>query len=222
MLYDPNEPSCRADMQPVTWIEFAPGVKNSELDRLLQKSRRAYVTFTGELHGPGTVAPDDPKLPPVIAYANRIARHRYGHLSAFRTELVVSTINDVRSVPESLASEAMWHRASSSAMPVVERVNVPQYPDLARNAGIAGVVTIEVTVIGGEVTNAEVKSGDRMLSSEAIANVRTWHLAAGTNATFTTVYTYELQQRQTGASELPRIELELPQRVHFFAAANGW
>jgi TonB family protein len=221
MLYDANEPSCKADVQSATWIEFAPGVTNNELDRLVQKSRRAYVTFTGELYGPGAIGPDDTKLPPVIAYANRIAGRRYGHLSAFRTKLVVSAISDVRAVPESLSSEVTWHRPSA-AMPIVERADVPRYPDLARNAGIDGVVTIEVTVSGGEVTSADVKSGDRMLSGEAVANVKTWRFATSTNATLITTYTYELEQRRSGTSELPRIDLELPARVHIVAAANGW
>jgi TonB family protein len=221
MLYDPDEPSCKADVQPATWIEFGPGVTNRELERLVQKSRRAYVTFTGELYGPGVIGPDDTKLPAVIAYANRIAGRRYGHLSSFRTKLVVSAIRDVLAVPEVLSSEVTWHRPPS-AMPVVERADVPRYPDLARNAGIHGVVVIEVTVSGGEVTSADVKSGDRMLSSEAVANVKTWHFATNTNATLTTTYTYELEQRQSGASELPRIDLELPARVHILAAANGW
>src|ERR1700682_5840334 len=52
-FYDPQEPTCRADVQPETSIEFLPGVRSDELDRLFKRgsgdwsSRRAYVTFAG-------------------------------------------------------------------------------------------------------------------------------------------------------------------------------
>ena len=37
-FYDPQEPTCvGANIQPDTWIEFAPGVKNNELDRLVKR-----------------------------------------------------------------------------------------------------------------------------------------------------------------------------------------
>src|SRR3954468_1257515 len=36
-FYDPNEPMCRADVQPETWIEFLPGVRSGELDRLFMR-----------------------------------------------------------------------------------------------------------------------------------------------------------------------------------------
>jgi TonB family protein len=221
LFYDPDQPACTADVQPTTWVDLAAGVKSGELDRLLRRSGRARVTFTGVLYGPGALGLDDPKLPPFLAFLNRTANRRYGHLNGYRTKLVVSAIHDVHAVPESLRSEERSDRASSPT-PSVERADVPRYPSLARNAGIAGVVTVEFTVTAGEVTSAEAKSGDRMLSSEAVANVRTWRFATATNGTLTTTFTYELEQRQSGSSELPRITLELPARVHVVAAANGW
>ncbi len=224
-FYDPAEPTCRADVQPETWVELAPDVRNDELDRLLKRKsgdwspRRAYVRFTGELYGPGVVGPDDLSLLPPLAYANRIRNRRYGHLSGYRTKLVVTGVSDVRSAPEATPWPA---GRSASPTAAVEHAEVPRYPRMAWNAGIAGDVVVDVTVSDGRVSKAEAKSGDRMLSDEAVRNVQTWQFAAGTNATFTTTYSYEVEQRLTGASDLTRIELELPKRVRIVAPANGW
>lgn len=226
-FYDPNEPMCRSDVQPETSIEFVPSVKSDELNSALKRrdgdwsSRRAYVTFTGELYGPGAVAPDDLSFTPILAYANRTRNRRYGHLNGFRTKLVVSAVRGVKSVPESVAWDQPSGRSRPST-PVVEHAEVPRYPEMAWNVGITGKVILDVTVSGGQVSNAEVKSGDRMLSSEAARNVKTWHFAPDTNATFTTTFTYDVEHRQTGSSRAPRIELQLPSAVHITAASNDW
>ncbi len=226
-FYDPNEPTCRTDVQPEAWIEFVSGATSDELTRLLKTpeasgaSRRAYVTFTGELYGPGTVATDDPSLSPLLAFANRTRNRRYGHLNGFRTKLVVSAVRGVKRVPESVA----WDRPSghsTPSTPVVEHAEVPRYPEMAWNVGITGNVVLGVTVSGGQVSNAEVKSGDRMLSGEAVRNVKTWHFAPDTNTTFTTTFTYDVEHRLTGANRAPRIELQLPSAVHITAASNDW
>jgi TonB family protein len=107
-------------------------------------------------------------------------------------------------------------------MPVIENAEVPRYPEMAWNVGITGSVTIDVTVSGGQVSNAEVKSGDRMLSGEAVRTVKTWQFAHDTNATFTTTFTYDVEHRLTGTSRTPRIELQLPSAVHITAASNDW
>src|SRR3954453_13597602 len=92
-FYDPNEPICRSDVQPETSIEFGPSVNSDELNSVLKRrdgdwsSRRAYVTFTGELYGPGAVTPDDLSFTPILAYANRTRNRGYGHLNGFRTKL---------------------------------------------------------------------------------------------------------------------------------------
>lgn len=225
LFYDPNEPVCPVDVQPETWLEFAPGVRNDELDRImssrrpLEETRRAYATFTGELYGPGALGPDDLSLASPLAFANRTRNRRYGHLNSYRTKLVVTGISDVKTVP----SSAPWPLARTiGPMPMVTRSEVPRYPEMAWNVGITGDVVIGVTVTGGEVTKAEVRSGDRMLSDEALRNVKTWQFAPDTNATFTTTFTYEVDQRSTGASRAPHIDLQLPARVHITAASNDW
>jgi TonB family protein len=225
IFYDPNELTCRIDVQPETWIEFARAVTSNELSRLLQRrrdsweSRRAHVTFTGELNGPGLVAPDDLSFPQMAAFANRTRNRRYGHLNAYRTKLVVTEVNDVKSVPESVP----WPGGrSTSAVPVVRRAEVPQYPEMAWNVGIAGDVVIDVEVSGGQVSKAEVISGDRMLGGEAVRNVKTWQFATDVSTTFTTTFSFNVETRNTGESTSPRIELDLPRRVRITSARNGW
>jgi TonB family protein len=226
-FYDPKEATCRADVRPETWIEFGSGVASKELTALLKTPegsgapRRAYVTFTGNLYGPGAVAADDLSLSPLLAFANRTRNRRYGHLNSFRTKLVVSGVSGVKSVPESVAWAQPSGRSTPST-PVVERAEVPHYPEMAWNVGITGNVIIDVTVTGGQVSNAEVKSGDRMLSGEAVRNVKTWQFAHDTNATFTTTFTYDVEHRLTGMSRAPRIELQLPSAVHITEASNDW
>ncbi|MEO8218570.1 MAG: energy transducer TonB [Acidobacteriota bacterium] len=181
--------------------------------------KRAEVRFTGELYGPGAIGPDDLSLLPPLANANRMRNRRYGHLNGYRTKFVVTAISDVKTVPD--ATPWPGSRSAASA-PIVERAEVPRYPQLARSAGIAGEVVLDVTIRDGQVSKAEVMSGDRMLSEEAIRNVRTWQLTAKANTTFTTKYTYELEQRMTGACNFTRVELELPKSVRIIAPANGW
>jgi TonB family protein len=225
IFYDPNTPVCIADVQPETWVQFASGVTNVDLTRLFERAegswetRRAYVTFSGEIHGPGIVAPDDTSFPGVAALANRARNRRYGHMGGHRTKFVVTSISDVKSVPDSVP----WPSGPSSNPPrLVERAELPQYPPMAWNFGVTGDVILEVTVSGGRVVDVHVKSGDRMLSAEAIRNVKTWQLAAQTSATFTTTFSFDIEPRNTGESTSPRIELQLPENVRITAARNGW
>jgi len=220
VLYDPEEPTCRIDVQPATWIEFDPGVESSELENVLGKSRRAYVTFRGTLAGPAPIPPDDPALDARVAMVNRLAaRHHYGHLSGFRTQLTVHAISNVRPVPKSVPWEVRWSQPPSHEEPVV--LDAPRYPDLARRVGVSGVVELEVTVFDG-VPSVKAVSGDRLLSSEAAATVRQWRFAKGTAASFKTKFTYKLEKRLTTADANPRIEMHLPSEVTITAPENGW
>ena len=77
VLFDPHEPRCRRDVQPVTWVEFAAAAHGSDdLSDLLDTSRRVMVIFEGRLHGPGRILPDDPALPFAAAFANRTRNRR--------------------------------------------------------------------------------------------------------------------------------------------------
>jgi hypothetical protein len=104
-LYDPN---CH-EGERSTWVKFALKSKahDKELDDLLARSRprRAYVQVAGELYGPPS---PDPKLPEAI---RRKYQPGWGHLSAYRYQLVVRAIHSVRPVPESTPS---WKWGTSS------------------------------------------------------------------------------------------------------------
>jgi TonB family protein len=222
VLYDPKQPSCNANIQPATWVEFATGAARDEgLERLLRESGRALVTFDGELYGPGAVGPDNLSLAPNVAFANRVAASRYGHLSAFRTKLVVDKIVSVAAVPDSQPSDAVWAEPAGSGGPDPVSADLPRYPPLARRAGISGEVVIEVTVKEGRVASVEVKRGDRMLAAEAVANIHTWHFAAGADDSFTTTFVFQLERRSAGDQQ-PRMELHLPDSVRITAASYDW
>jgi TonB family protein len=225
VLYDPSETICSFDVQPSTWIEFAPGVHDDRLDQIMstrrpfEETRRAYVTFRGDLLGPGVLGADDPSLATPLAFANRSRNRRYGHLNGYRTKLVVNEVFTVKSVPPS----APWPTTSTpTAAVLITRAEVPRYPELARNSGITGVVMIDVTVSGGEVMEGKVRSGDRMLADDALRNVKSWQFAPGTNMRFTTTFTYEVERRSSRASREPRVELQLPSWVHITAPSNDW
>jgi TonB family protein len=226
IFYDPDELTCRFDVQPVTWVEFAATAGQSDaFAREINAAddsarvRRAYVTFTGELHGPGLVAPDDPSLPTMVAFANRTKSRRYGHSSGFRTKLVVTKIEHVKSVDESVVWPSVVTQPDSLT---VEHAEVPQYPAMARNVGIAGDVVMKVIVTRGAVTEVHVISGDRMLSDESVRNVKTWQFSPETTIAFSTTVSYELENRRAGETTTPRVELQLPERVRVVGARNNW
>jgi hypothetical protein len=75
-----------------TWVELElVSQRNKEKPReLLDHSGRAYVVFKGEFYGPDV---PDPKLPQAMA---RAYHPGWGHLGAFKTKLVVHSIQSVR------------------------------------------------------------------------------------------------------------------------------
>jgi len=223
ILYDPERPLCSGDVQPSTWVEFAPQVEaRGELDQILRKSRRALVVLRGELFGPKRLAPDDPAFAVNLAYANRVAGRRYGHHSAFRTKLVVSEVLEAKPVPELTPWEGVWHKPTSAAQLLnVEQAELPQYPTRARQVGLEGDVLVEVTVEGGRVSEASVASGDRLLAEAAVANIRTWRFDRGLKARFNATFSYRLIAPPSGISEA-RVITDLPRRVTVIASPNNW
>ena len=222
VFYDPERPLCNGGVQPSTWVEFAPQVEaRSELDQIL-KSRRAFVVLRGELFGPERLGPDDPALAVNLAYANRVAGRRYGHLSAFRTKLVVSAVLEVKPVPESTPWESVWHRPTSAAqLLAVEQAELPQYPPRARQVGLEGDVLVEVTIEGGRVAKTAIAAGDRLLAEAAVANIKTWRFASELKARFSTTFSYKLMSPPSESSE-SRVIAELPRQVTVIASPNNW
>lgn len=86
-----------ACLKETAWIEIAlESPKNREkLNKILDKSGRAYVVFEGEFYGPPV---PDPKLPEAI---RKDYHPGWGHLAAFKTKLVVHAIRDVAVAPPS-------------------------------------------------------------------------------------------------------------------------
>jgi len=223
VFFDPAEPECATEIQPATWVEFAPGAElPPSLTALLAESGRAFVTFCGELFGPGMVGPDDRSLPLYAAFANRVGARRYGHFQAFRTKLVVSEVVAAQPVPPGTVTRGLgdWAPARAAVDWEVQHAEVPRYPGLAQRGGISGTVVIDVTVIDGEVGATEVRSGDRMLVDAAIVNIGTWRFKPNTNGTFTTTFFYQLERRRRGSGQGVTIELELPERVRVVAPSE--
>ena len=97
---------------------------------------------------------------------------------------------------------------------------MPHYPAMAWSAGIAGDVILDVAFGGGRVVRASVRSGDRLLSDEAVRNVESWRFSVAATGTFKTIFTYQLT-RMNGDDRSTRIELQLPNRVRVIAPENG-
>ena len=223
-LYDPNQLSCEADVQPRTWIEFAPKFDPTPLSKILSKDRRAYVTFEGTLFGPAPLEPDNPKLPAVMSAGDRLRGTRYGHSNLFRTQMVVTRVLEARPVPEATpwsAPQSPQDLLRSDLQ--LQHADLPTYPYSARMAGLEGVVEVEVTLKDGKVAATRVISGDRALAVAAVTNIETWTFDAGVNQTFTTRFVYALERRFGPLhSQKLELELDLPSSVRITAPRNGW
>jgi TonB family protein len=223
VLYDPGMPLCQEDVQPSTWVVLPPSAaNNSKLEALLREDGRVYVVFKGTLVGPRVVSSDDTSISTYASYANRIAGRRYGHLNAFRTELIVDEVLEVKPVPKELPNSVTWRKPSSEPFGVKE-LELPRYPEMARGSGISGEVRIKVKVESGKVVGTEMQSGDRILGEEALANIKTWTFSGLPGpSVFTAVFIYALERRKSGESESPRVELQPPFQVKVIAPTLDW
>lgn len=224
VFYDPSTPTCAMDVQPVTWLEFSRDFNGDRrFDEHVRSGRRVWGTFTGVLWGPGEVKPDDLSAPMMIAYANRIANRRYGHMNAFRTRFVVESVRDVRPVRKDAASYGTWARLrAKSDIPRLEAGQLPQYPAAARNVGIAGAVVIDITVTAGVVQTTNVRVGDRILVDAVLATVATWRFDPSVNTKFSSTFFFELRRTPTGSDSNVELSLQLPTFARISAPMNGW
>jgi len=98
--------------------------------------------------------------------------------------------------------------------PNLIRADLPLYPPVARTAHVNGTVEIQVTVERGAVVDAQVKSSSSpLLSTPAVANVKTWQFQSEDRTTFPVTYVYQIEGEQTPLPENPKIELDLPRLV---------
>jgi hypothetical protein len=223
ILYDPNRVSCDEDVQPLTWIEFADGAEDKTvLTQLLHEDHRASVTFEGTLYGPAPLEPDTPKLPDKWSASDRMRGTRYGHMNAFRTQMVVARVDAAARVPVSTP----WNTANfppdlSQRELQLLHAELPFYPFGARLAGLEGEVQVEVTLKEGKVVATHVISGDRALAAGAVENIKTWTFSPDVNQRFTTRFLYVLERR-FGKLNSQKIELNVPTLVKITAPRNGW
>lgn len=96
--YEGNVLTDTACSSQSTWVEFdLQSTANKEMLRsILDTTGRAEVVFEGEFYGRGI---PDPKLPEVI---RKSYQPGWGHLSAYRTKLVVHSIQSVKPLPNTL------------------------------------------------------------------------------------------------------------------------
>ena len=78
-----------------TWVEFTPQspADKGRLDSIVDAEGSVLVVFEGLFYGPGL---PDPNLPEAI---RKSFQPGYGHLGAFRTQLIVFTIKSVKPAP---------------------------------------------------------------------------------------------------------------------------
>jgi hypothetical protein len=148
---------------------------------------------------------------------------QYGHLNSFRTRFVVDAVVEAKPVPASVSWDSWdmtWHKPDASLD--FESAEAPRYPPFASRAGLSGKVESEVKVSSGKVVETEVKTGDRMLSMEAVANIRTWKFPSGVTSTFTSKFVYLLEKGPRRPDRNPKIELEYPFLVKVTAPYFGW
>jgi hypothetical protein len=224
LFYDPETPTCVVDVQPVTWLDFSEDFSaDRRFDEHIRSEKRVWATFTGILWGPGEVKDDDLSAPTMIAYANRIANRRYGHMNAFRTRFVVEGVKNVRRVPNDMPSYGEWAaRRWKSDTPRLSSSEVPRYPPAAQNVGISGPVIVEIAVADGQARTTKVISGDRILVDAVLANIATWRFETSVATTFTTTFVFELQRTPTGADQNAELDLKLPTFARITAPMNGW
>lgn len=222
-FFDPEQPLCPWDVQSSTWVEFSSSTLGfDELLKILNEIGQAHVTIRGVLYGPPPVPPDSPSVPGGVAYVNRLASRRYGHLGGFRTKLVVEEVLSATPASRKTAEQVITHRPSEFGRLAPLTAEVPQYPEIARKAGIVGEVVVRVVVEDGEVTSTELISGDRILAMAARTHVQSWTFAKEVSATFSTMFTYRLEMKPTGATEASTVELQLPWLVRITAPYYGW
>ncbi len=98
---------------------------------------------------------------------------------------------------------------------------LPKYPPIARNIDYEGVALVAVTVVDGEVTEAQMQFGDAVLVQEVLANVQTWRFAPDVSTNFTVEYDFQLENRTVSQGQNPRFEMSLPTYVRVIGARGN-
>jgi hypothetical protein len=102
--------------------------------------------------------------------------------------------------------------------PLLVHGDLPLYPTVAKTARVSGVVQVQVTVKNGQVTDTDATSGNPLLASAAVDNIKTWKFGRDVSTTFTTTFIYRLERQETAEPSNPKLELELPK----MATITAW
>jgi len=90
--------------------------------------------------------------------------------------------------------------------------DLPSYPPLAKIARISGTVQVRVTVENGEVVGYVQPTGNPLLVSATIDNIKSWKFDKSVRTTFATTFIYQLDGKSEESKEPsnPKLDLELP------------
>jgi hypothetical protein len=142
-FYDPEESTCRLDVDPSVCVEFSSGLERPpEFDVLHHESLRVFATFSGVLHGrPPDPRMNDPTLPTTarLAYANssRFCANLY------RAKLAVESILDFSEVPKKVPWQTDASKADANQrFPLM--MSLPAYPKSAVNLQLEGSVLVRL------------------------------------------------------------------------------
>ena len=230
LLYSPGHHECLLDTQPSTYVEFPEEVKKKyhaeyeKLKKLGSKDGDARVILEGSLQGQKIAKEDEAHLAPRVSYANRAADSRYGFHNWSRTKFVVNAIRSVERIPdvEDLPVGRVHPIHNPPGSLVLNGAELPGYPKFARKIGIQGKVIIQAKIENGLVTDLEVLAGDRMLSEEAVKNMRTWKFPPEINRSISTSFVYRLEPRSPEERHRIEVDFNLPRRVTIVGSVNAW
>jgi hypothetical protein len=103
VLYDP---ACQQG-KDLTYVELGRQARGAtkKLDRIVAKSRRAWVQLEGLFYGPELYTDVDPKLPPVIRERLQKSPRHYGHMDSTDTMISVTRVIEASEVAPDVPPE---------------------------------------------------------------------------------------------------------------------
>ncbi len=220
LFYDPDEPECRFDLQPVAAVDFLQGEDFSKLRGLLKKYGKAKVDVEGTLYGPLSLKPDEAELPLIAAFINRIKGRRYGHMDIFRTKLLVRHVGRAERLKTDIPPPVISRRETPALNPL--EFMIPVYPEAARHAGIEGDVVMRLTVTGGRAASIHLLAGDRIFEHPITEAIEHWRFDAQAKGTLDSIFSFRLEQRLSGSNRDPRIEATPPHFMRITAPGDYW
>lgn len=94
----------------------------------------------------------------------------------------------------------------------IVHAEVPLYPVVALQAGLAGTVKVHVVIEGGKIVTAEPMPGaNPPLAVSAQTNIQTWRFADDGYGEFCVTYIYELDRSHDPKN--PTVEMDFPNKV---------